>query len=89
MSAAENSPALLARRAAQFVELSVTDGTGYRYDSYWQRVHLGILPNESELEVIQRTSDDLNGTAARWGNRSLHSGLARPTPQHQVSEKQK
>ena len=55
MSPAENSPALLARRAAQFVELSVTDGTGYRYDSYWQRVHLGILPNESEPEVIQRT----------------------------------
>src|SRR4029434_4178902 len=27
-------------------------------------------------------------TAAMWGNRSLHGGLARPTPQHQVSEEQ-
>jgi hypothetical protein len=42
MSPAENSPTLLARRATQFVELSVTDGTGYRYDSNRQRVHPGI-----------------------------------------------
>src|SRR5262245_57621951 len=37
VSPAENSSALLARSATQFVKLSATDGTGYRYNCYWQQ----------------------------------------------------
>ena len=78
MSPAENSPALLARRAAQFVELSVTDGTGYRYDSYWQRVHLGILHPKTYLHKLSQRTPRHPTSLANWFRRDHRPLWMRP-----------
>src|SRR5262245_65089152 len=52
MSPAENSSTLLTCSATQFVKLSATDGTGYRYDSY---LHEFILAFRTRLKTYLHT----------------------------------